>query len=326
MDNSGWASLHLSSADFPAHDRREAMREIYGRAILRLDIDPRPDSRFHIDATLRTMPGIGVAVGTCSPVCAQHTVALIDNDDLILSVASDGVSVMRQRGREIEIKDGEAILSTCDEPGVHTYHTDARFMAFRLPRAVLAPLVGDLSTVLMRPVPRDLPSLRLLVRYADLLQDAGDDAAPALGHLVATHMQDLVALVVGATRDATAAAHGRSLHAVRLHAIKADVMARLGQSDLSADGVATRHGISGRYLRKLFEREGTSFSGFVLDQRVARAHRLLLDPRYADHTISFIAFKVGFGDLSYFNRAFRRRYSAAPSDVRASASPRARRS
>jgi hypothetical protein len=29
-----------------------------------------------------------------------------------------------------------------------------------------------------------------------------------------------------------------------------------------------------------------------------------------------IAFEAGFGDLSYFNRSFRRRYAACPSDVR----------
>jgi len=33
-------------------------------------------------------------------------------------------------------------------------------------------------------------------------------------------------------------------------------------------------------------------------------------------SISSIAYDVGFGDLSYFNRAFRRRYDATPSDIR----------
>ena len=31
--------------------------------------------------------------------------------------------------------------------------------------------------------------------------------------------------------------------------------------------------------------------------------------------ISTIAFETGFGDLSYFNLAFRRRYGLTPSDV-----------
>ena len=47
-----------------------------------------------------------------------------------------------------------------------------------------------------------------------------------------------------------------------------------------------------------------------------RARRLLVDPRIASRTISAIAFDVGFGDLSSFNRAFRRAFDATPSDIR----------
>jgi hypothetical protein len=43
-------------------------------------------------------------------------------------------------------------------------------------------------------------------------------------------------------------------------------------------------------------------------RRLARAHRLLGDPRRGPEKISAVALDCGFGDVSYFNRAFRRRY------------------
>jgi len=49
------------------------------------------------------------------------------------------------------------------------------------------------------------------------------------------------------------------------------------------------------------------------------AGRRLADRRHADRTIGAIAFAAGLGDLSYFNRAFRRRYGTTPSDARAAA-------
>jgi AraC-like DNA-binding protein len=57
----------------------------------------------------------------------------------------------------------------------------------------------------------------------------------------------------------------------------------------------------------------------VLGRRLAYAHRLLADPRSAHRRISDIAFEAGFGDLSRFNKAFRRQYGVTPSDVRAMA-------
>jgi AraC-like DNA-binding protein len=43
------------------------------------------------------------------------------------------------------------------------------------------------------------------------------------------------------------------------------------------------------------------------------------DDPLADRSVSSIAFAVGFGDLSYFNRTFRRRCGLSPSDIRAQA-------
>ena len=95
-------------------------------------------------------------------------------------------------------------------------------------------------------------------------------------------------------------------------------------SDLSPAAVARRQRISDSYIRKLFEGEGSSFSEFVLTRRLARAHCMLTDQRWADRSIAWIAFQSGFGDLSYFNRTFKRFYMATPSELRAAIDRRMR--
>ena len=66
----------------------------------------------------------------------------------------------------------------------------------------------------------------------------------------------------------------------------------------------------------LFESEGTTFTEYVLEQRLTCAYHMLADSARHDWTISAIAFEVGFGNLSYFNRVFRRRFGMTPSDAR----------
>jgi AraC-like DNA-binding protein len=89
--------------------------------------------------------------------------------------------------------------------------------------------------------------------------------------------------------------------------------------DLTAETVAAEQGISPRYLRQLFEAEHQSFSSYVLEQRLIQAHAMLASSKFAEQPISSIAYEVGFGDLSYFNRAFRRRFERTPRDVRVDA-------
>jgi AraC-like DNA-binding protein len=104
-----------------------------------------------------------------------------------------------------------------------------------------------------------------------------------------------------------------------LLAIQSDIAENAARSAFSIDEVAARHRVSARYIRRLFEGTGTTFRDYVRQQRLALAHRMLSELRNIGHPISAIAFDAGFNDLSYFNRAFRRRYGATPSEIRAGA-------
>ena len=181
---------------------------------------------------------------------------------------------------------------------------------------VLAPLVADIDDALWRLIPRGTGALKLLVNYVGMLEDDEALATPELRRLVVAQIHDLAALAIGATRDTAAIAEGSGVRAARLRAVKSDIVANLGDCALTITAVAQRQRMTARYVHKLFESEGITYSEFVLDQRLSRVHRTLSDPRFAGRPISSIAFEAGFGDLSYFNHAFRRRYGATPSEVR----------
>jgi AraC-like DNA-binding protein len=240
-----------------------------------------------------------------------------DGDDaLLLALPTAGMNIVSQLGRELPIADGEAVLMSNADPTAATIPETSRFSGVPLSRGALGARVPRLDDALMRRIPRDNAALRLLADYLKVVRDNHACATSELRRLVAAHVHDLVALAISATRNAEAVATSRGMRAARLRGIKADIAEHLGRGDLSVAAVAAHQRVTPRYVQMLFEGEGTSFSEFVRRERLVRAHRMLSDPRYAGWTITAIAFEVGFGDLSYFNHAFRRLYAVSPSDVR----------
>jgi AraC-like DNA-binding protein len=225
--------------------------------------------------------------------------------------------VAQQCDRELTLRDGDAFFATRTLAGFNIVRpTPARFIGCRVPRQIVAALLGRLDDTPMSFVPHATEALRLLVTYASAITAGLPLTTPELQRLAVSHMQDLIAATIAATRGGRASAAGRGIAAARLQAIMTDICSHLGDGNLSVGDIARRHRVTSRYIHKLFENEGLTFSAFLLGQRLSRAHRILTDPRFADRSISSIAFDVGFGDLSYFNRTFRLRYAATPTDIR----------
>lgn len=311
-------TLRLSTERATGREAVEAFCETFGRAILRIDMEPLPDTQLEADLRLRAFSGFAMACGHLSPMRNRHGPELIDNDDIVLVIMERGFGVIEQNGQQIEVDEGQVVLTDNSTPATFVGHTPTEVMNLRFSRARLAPHVVNLDRMLLAPILPANQALNLLRFYASSLNDEAALATPELRRTVSKHMHDLAALAIGARADAAEMATG-GVRATRLRAIKADVMTNIGDPRLSPDTVAARHEISPRYMRVLFESEGISFSEFVLNQRLQRAHHMLSDPQHMEKLISAIAFECGFSDLSHFNQTFRRRYGMTPSDVRCKA-------
>ena len=117
---------------------------------------------------------------------------------------------------------------------------------------------------------------------------------------------DLVAATLGPTAEAANIVTDRGVKAARLQAILAEVAQRFSDPNFDLNNVAGALGMSRRYVQKLLEGTGKSFTEHLAGCRLERAFAMLTDPHHLHLAIIDIAFAVGFGDVSHFNRMFRR--------------------
>src|SRR3954452_15298206 len=307
--------IHVSTDDFPDEKHLATWRGLYDRGIGPGDIEPVPD--VDADVTFNLLPNVSIAAGTLSAAHCRVTRELLrDARDIVaVSILRSGEATATQFGREsIGGVDSAGVLSGAD-PSLGTLRADGSFITLALSRSAIAELAPDFAAAFGKPIPADDPALRLLIKYLDAVLAAAELADPNVARSVSAHILDLVALALGGRGENAEMAIGGA-RVARLKALKSDVMTMLSNNDLSSELIATRHGISSRYVRKLFERDGTSFTAFVRSERLARVRRMLCELRYAHLTIAQIAHACGFNDISYFNRAFRRHFGATPTDMR----------
>lgn len=85
---------------------------------------------------------------------------------------------------------------------------------------------------------------------------------------------------------------------------------------ITIKNIADELGISQSYFMKYFKKTmGTSFIDYLNEYRLTMASRLLVS---SDASILNIAAEVGYENLSYFNRAFKRRFAMTPREYRTS--------
>ena len=310
--------MRFSLRDAPQRERAALYHEFFGRSVMRYDVEAAQGVPLDINVKMQELRGLLMVTGRMHGSLNRRTSACVTDglDDYALAVNCGGKYVITQDGEEVALEHGEATLFSLDRTCGTMHWPPGFLLAMRFPRTEIAARVQGGEPKCLRRIPASTASLQLLSNYVHVAQDSHALASDELQRHFVEHIYDLLAVALGPTSDAAHAAQIGGLRAARLQAIKDDIARNLGDAGLSVAALAARHALTQRFVQRLFEAEGTTFTDYVLSQRLVRAHRRLSDPRRSGEKISTVALDCGFNDVSYFNRAFRRRYGMAPSDVR----------
>jgi AraC-like DNA-binding protein len=319
--------LRWSTEMLPERTRFSTFREEFARLNLALDVIDHSGGRPRIDVTYAPLGAVGVCSIVTTPVeFIRHKHHLKDSRDQFgLNVVATGPVQFGNAGQEHVYDAGSACLVDRGRPlrVVGPRGGSVRFVT--VPAAALRSLVAQPEDLSGRPV-RPGPALRLLDRYLRSLASFKEPPSAKLVSTIGVHLLDLVAATLGPTAEAANIVAERGVKAAKLQAVLTEVARRFTDPNFDLDNVARALGMSRRYVQKLLEETGKSFTEHLAGCRLERAFAMLTDPHHLHLAIIDIAFAVGFGDVSHFNRMFRRHFGETPSGVRAASTIRGQKS
>ncbi|WP_287012230.1 acetamidase/formamidase family protein [Actibacterium sp.] len=191
---------------------------------------------------------------------------------------------------------------------------DAKAILLELPRSAVATRLGRqkprLPLVLGGSVAADMARSMLGVLGAQFDALTQEDLAASEGALL-----DLLcsALIGEADFDGGAMTPVQVAHFRR---VAAAIDTRLQRPELTLADIAGQVGLSARYVQRLFELHGDSFSRYVRQKRLERSRADLLNLSQNGVSIAQIAHRWGFASASHFSRSFREAFGISASALR----------
>lgn len=309
----------IDTRSLPADHRLNQLHDFLARELMGIGIVPLQDGPgFTVTVNALVLPGIRIVEGLSDPLVCERTTAMLADgqDDFMLDVMTTPVQLTLEKRWQIEVRAGDGILYPLNRPW-RMVHDRADVRCLRFSRALLAPHLPDLDAVPVRVLRPEDGLLGLLMGYAGLVYKGGTGQDPALAAAMSHHLIELAAhALLKDSAKPMAPETRQSVAAMRLDLFKADIQRSLGDHAFDINRLARRHKVSPRYIQMLFADSGTTFTEFLRQQRLAKAYRLLSDPAMAGQNVADLAYAAGFGDLSHFNRAFRRHFGATPREIR----------
>jgi AraC-like DNA-binding protein len=313
--------LRFSTEALPERDRFTVFREEFVRCVMNMDAIDRSGGRPRIDLALMPLglASVGRFRATPTDFIRDQSRVKDGTDDFFLQIVDVGRVHCEHAGHEFSQGTAFGAFFHWERPVRMRGETRAagnrNVTISAAALRTLVPHPEDIAGQLLPPS----PALRLLDGYLQSLLSL-EEAPPAeLARLVGKQLVDLVAAVLGATANAKDLIEKRGLKAAQLQAILAEIERRFSNPRFNLDSVAGRVGVSRRHVQSLLAETGMSFVEHVTERRVQRARAMLAAPHLANMRIIDIALAVGFGDISQFNRMFRRRFGEAPTSVRGTA-------
>lgn len=288
-------------------------QERYSRNGTRLGFKPETDAPFFSSIqSICDLPRI--VRSTLSPglLFRDRKMTGDGDDNVSLVVCLGRAHTIGHRKRDACLARREAILFQADAPG--RAGTKQQFAVLEISTAqreweLRNKRPGD---VLMKVINRDSQTLALLLGYVRTLANTGLPSAAKARQQVGRHLIDLA--ILAATEPSLGESQIDCVVGARRAAMLDYIASHFCNPNLSGSSVAEKLGISQRYLQRLLEATGKTFTEHVNELRLDRAFSLLVT-KGANKRGSDIALDVGYSDLTTFYTHFKSRFGDTPKGV-----------
>jgi len=227
-----------------------------------------------------------------------------------------GNATLSQDHHLAELHPGD--IAILDSSRAYTIEVPRNFDALwvRVPRYRLEGRLQSLSDIMAQRIDGSSG----IGHVASSMLSAALDEAPNMhtneANRISNHLLDLLGLSLKSSLETASTGRSTAYRSSTFRRVQEFIEQRLDDEDLTPERVAAAHGVSVRYIGKLFEREGISVASWIRMRRLERCRMDIESPEKSGCTISDIAYSRGFGNISSFNRAFRARYGLSPRTLR----------
>lgn len=242
----------------------------------------------------------------------NHGISRLKSHYYKFHIQKKSIALVRQNGCETILNPGDAILIDSSSPFQLVFPNYFECFSIKIPRERLRPLLKDPRAATTKPIASRSPLCQAIKHYIHFLIDiAGKPLGVDQLESYLDNLLRLIAVTTSAPADSKLVSHLSQLEK-KISRIKRYILDNLEDPDLTPAKVANHFSISASYLHKLFAKEEQTFGNFLRGQRLEYAAKFLQNQLSYRHTITDLAYQLGFNDLSYFWRSFRERYGMTP--------------
>ncbi|MCJ2182316.1 acetamidase/formamidase family protein [Novosphingobium sp. 1949] len=306
--------MRITTNVYPKEQRREAWRFALKRLSLTLD---EADEATLYGELIQFKASTGISFTRVTGTAQTWTIDFREQPQSYwVAMLLDGSATMRDAKQELRLADGELICGQGDAAVQLSFAGDNRTLIVHVPHSELSARLKTPVGAAPRKIATDTGTARvfagMLRSLADTINDINTDQARPVELAFPEFL--VTSLLDNAPPKALGGAAG--MRAALLERIFQTIEIRLSDPDLNYQQVAAEHGISPRYLQKLFESINDSFGHYVKVRRLERCRLDLRSPLHVQKSISDILFEWGFNDSASFSRAFREQYGISPREYR----------
>lgn len=231
--------------------------------------------------------------------------------DLMVGLVASGAMTVAQRGRTVDLTEGEIVVydggrpARLHSPGPH------RYLVAHLPGHALRTSPDDRASLSARGLDACLGASALTTLMSTLADSTAVGLSPRAGEHLGDAVLACVRALVAESRGASSGDRAEHLYGTLTEWLERHLAEVVGTERLAA-----HHFISARYVRKVFASQGTTVTEYVRRRRLERIRDDLLQPWTAALPVGAVAARWGMRDPSVFSRAFSRQFGQSPQRFR----------